>query len=99
MITLDMGFGIYFSFLKIIHLNKVIMPDTERITNPSMGSNELGTETNEPRQTGGLSAGTNTQLNLTAAGSKKDKKEKQIEKDKKEIDSQAEFFEADETDE
>ena len=52
------------------------MPDTERITNPSMGSNELGTETNEPRQTGGLSAGTDTQLNLTAAGHKKSKKQK-----------------------
>lgn len=52
------------------------MPDTERITNPSMGSNELGTETNEPRQTGGLSAGTDTQLNLTAAGNKKNKKRK-----------------------
>lgn len=99
MITLAMGFGIYFSFLKIIHLNKVIMPDTERITNPSMGSNELGTETNEPRQTGGLSAGTDTQLHLTAAGSKKDKKEKQMEKDKKKIDRQAEFFEGDKTDE
>jgi hypothetical protein len=64
-----------------------------------MGSNELGTETNEPRQTGGATAGTDTQLNLTAAGNKKDKKEDQIEKDKKEIDRQAEFFEADETDE
>ena len=75
------------------------MPDKERITNPSMGSNELGTETNEPRQTGGLSAGSDTQLHLTAVGSKKHKNEKQIEKDKREIDSQAEFFEADETDE
>ena len=75
------------------------MPDTERITNPSMGSNELGTETNEPRQTGGLTAGTDTQLDLTAAGNKKDKKEKKIQQDKKEIDQQAEFFEVDETDE
>jgi hypothetical protein len=75
------------------------MPDTERITNPSMGSNELGTETNEPRQTGGLSAGTDTQLNLTAAGNKKNKKEKQIEKSRKEIDNRAESFEGDETDE
>jgi hypothetical protein len=59
------------------------MPDTERITNPSMGSNELGTETNEPRQTGGLTAGTNTQLNLTAAGGKKNKHTKQFDKNKK----------------
>jgi hypothetical protein len=75
------------------------MPDTERITNPSMGSNELGTETNEPRETGGLSAGTDTQLKLTAAGGKKNKNKKQIDKDKKEIDRQAEFFEVEETDE
>ena len=75
------------------------MPDTERITNPSMGSNELGTETTEPLETGGLTAGTDTQLNLTAAGGKKNKNKKKIDKDKKEIDSQAEFFEVEETDE
>ncbi|HXR84201.1 MAG TPA: hypothetical protein VN722_07830 [Hanamia sp.] len=75
------------------------MPDTERITNPSMGSNELGTETNEPRQTGGLSAGTDTQLNLTAAGHKKSKKQKKIDEDKREIDKQVDFFEVEETDE
>ena len=75
------------------------MPDTERITNPSMGSNELGTETNEPRQTGGLSAGTDTQLNLTAAGPKKSKKQKKIDEDKRVIDKQVDFFEVDETDE
>ena len=76
------------------------MPDTERITNPSMGSNELGTETNEPRQTGGLSAGTNTQLELTAAGGhKRGKKQKKIDEEKREIDKQVDFFEVDETDE
>jgi hypothetical protein len=75
------------------------MPDKEIITNPSMGSNELGTETNEPRQTGGLSAGTDTQLHLTASGGKKNKKQKKIEADKKKIDKEAEFFEVDETDE
>lgn len=75
------------------------MPDTERITNPSMGSNELGTETNEPRQTGGLSAGTDTQLHLTAAGHKKSKKQKKIDEDQREIDKQVDFFEVDETDE
>ncbi|HSV12459.1 MAG TPA: hypothetical protein VLI68_16900 [Hanamia sp.] len=75
------------------------MPDKEIITNPSMGSNELGTETNEPRQTGGLSAGTDTQLHLTASGGKKNKKQKKIEEDKKKIDKEAEFFEVDETDE
>jgi hypothetical protein len=75
------------------------MPDKEIITNPSMGSNELGTETNEPRQTGGISAGTDTQLHLTASGGKKNKKQKKIEEDKKKIDKEAEFFEVDETDE
>jgi hypothetical protein len=38
-----------------------------------MGSNELGTETNEERQTGGVSSGTDTQLHLTALGGKKNK--------------------------
>ena len=77
------------------------MPDKEIISNPSMGSNELGTETNEPRQTGGLSAGTDTQLNLTALGGKKRKKDQQekTNDDEKEIDKEAEFFEVDETDE
>ena len=75
------------------------MPDKEIISNPSMGSNELGTETNEERQNGGLSAGTDTQLRLTALGGKKHKNQKQMEKDKKEIDKNAEFFEANETDE
>jgi hypothetical protein len=51
------------------------MADKERITNPSMGSNELGTETNEERQTGGVSSGTDTQLHLTALGGKKIRKE------------------------
>jgi hypothetical protein len=78
------------------------MPDKEIISNPSMGSNELGTETNEPRQSGGLSAGTDTQLHLTALGGKKHKKENKenkINEDENEIDKEAEFFEADETDE
>ncbi|MEO8720628.1 MAG: hypothetical protein ABI297_05440 [Ginsengibacter sp.] len=52
------------------------MADKERITNPSMGSNELGTETNDKRQTGVVSAGSNTQLKLAALGGKKDKEKK-----------------------
>jgi hypothetical protein len=88
-----------FLSIKLLNQIKIIMPDTERITNPSMGSNELGTETNEPRQTGGLSAGTDTQLNLTAAGHKKSKKQKKIDEDKREIDKQVDFFEVEETDE
>lgn len=54
----------------------MIMPDKERISRPSSGSNELGTETNEDRATGGLSAGTDTQLKLTTLGGKKHKKNK-----------------------
>lgn len=46
------------------------MTEKEIITNPSMGSNELGTETIEERSSG-VSAGTDTQLNLTALGGKK----------------------------
>ena len=47
------------------------MADKERISRPSSGSNELGDETKEDRITGGLSAGTDTQLHLTALGGKK----------------------------
>jgi hypothetical protein len=49
------------------------MPDKERISRPSSGSNELGTETQEERITGGLSAGTDTQLELTALSGQKHK--------------------------
>lgn len=51
------------------------MDEKERITNPSMGSNELGTETIEELPTG-VSSGTDTQLHLTALGGKKHKKAK-----------------------
>lgn len=78
------------------------MADKERITNPSMGSNELGAETREDRQTGGLSSGTDTQLELTALGGKKNKQKKKI-NDNKEINNKENdepgFFEVDETDE
>ncbi len=77
------------------------MPEKERITNPSMGSNELGTETNEKVSTG-VSAGTDTQLHLTAAGGKKHKKNKNINDDEKVVknaNGESEFLEADETDE
>ena len=62
------------------------MADKERISHPSSGSNELGDETKEDRITGGLSAGTDTQLHLTALGGKKHKnqnKKTQTEADKK----------------
>ena len=75
------------------------MADKERITNPSMGSNELGTETNEERQTGGVSSGTDTQLHLTALGGKKNKKGNKINDNKKEEKSGPDFLKTDETDE
>lgn len=51
------------------------MPEKERIVNPSMGSNEVGTETKEQVHTG-VSAGTDTQLQMTALGGKKNKDKK-----------------------
>jgi hypothetical protein len=79
------------------------MAEKERITNPSMGSNEVGTETNEDRQSGGLSAGTDTQLNLAAAGGKKNKHDRENDDkntNKKEANiDDTEFLEVDETDE
>jgi hypothetical protein len=52
------------------------MADKERITRPSSGSNELGSETSEDRITGGLSAGSDSQLKLTALAGKKHKEGK-----------------------
>jgi len=46
------------------------MAEKERITNPSMGSNELDEDTREEIHTG-ISSGTDTQLELTALGGKK----------------------------
>ncbi|MDQ2721281.1 MAG: hypothetical protein M3Z26_16160 [Bacteroidota bacterium] len=60
------------------------MPEKEKISSPSMGSNELGTETNETRSSG-VSAGSDTQLHLAAAGGKKNKKNKNIDDDEKVI--------------
>ncbi len=51
------------------------MPEKERIVNPSMGSNEVGSETREEASTG-VSAGTDTQLEITALGGKKHKDHK-----------------------
>lgn len=78
------------------------MDETERITDPSMGSNELGPETHEEVPTG-VSAGTDTQLFLTAAGGKKHKKNKVNDDKQKEenlrTEDESEFLEVDQTDE
>ena len=42
------------------------MADREQITQPSIRSNELGTETSETHLESGVSAGSDTQLRLTA---------------------------------
>ncbi len=49
------------------------MADREQISQPSLGSNELGTETNDTHLTSGVSAGSNTQLHLAAHSGKKHK--------------------------
>ena len=72
------------------------MAERENITDPSMGSNELGEETGEIRGKG-VSAGSDTQLHIAALSSK-NKKEHQVNKTKEERD-QVNFPEADETDE
>lgn len=51
------------------------MAAKERITNPSMGSNKVGSETNEIESTG-VSSGTDTQLKMAALGGKKHKGQK-----------------------
>jgi hypothetical protein len=74
-----------YNFHRIIlfTLNIIIMADREQITQPSLGSNELGTETNDTHLTSGVSAGSNTQLHLAARSGKKNKKNKNINDDEK----------------
>jgi hypothetical protein len=75
------------------------MSDTERTTQPSLGSNDLGTETNDTHRTG-VSSGTDTQLHLAA---KSDKKHPQNVNDDEKVvknpDGEEEFLKSNETDE
>jgi len=66
------------------------MTGRERITQPSLGSNEVGTETSDTNieTETGLSAGTDTQLLLTAKGGKKHRKNKNINNGKKMVSNQ-----------
>lgn len=77
------------------------MEEKVRITNPSMGSNDLGTERSE--EVGmHVSAGTNTQLHLAALSGNKPKKGRNINDDEKVVkktNGKSEFLEANETDE
>jgi hypothetical protein len=52
------------------------MQDEERITDPSMGSNTLGSEVQEDLP--GVYAGSDTQLEITALGGKKHKHKKEV---------------------
>lgn len=78
------------------------MAEKERITNPSMGSNELGSETSEEIHTG-VSAGSDTQLHITALAGKKHKKvHNDVNNDElviKNNDTEKGFLKADQTDE
>jgi hypothetical protein len=77
------------------------MADREQIIQPSMGSNDLGTETNDTHPESGVSAGSDTQLHLAAKG-KKHKKNKNINDDEKVLkqsNGENKFLRADETDE
>lgn len=80
------------------------MADREQITQPSMGSNDLGTETNDTHLERDISAGSDTQLHLAAKGKrhKKNKNIKDINDDEKVVkksNGQNQFPRADETDE
>ena len=59
------------------------MAKTKKISQPSQGSEDLGTETRDSRSTGGSSAGTDTQLHLAAKSGKKNKKNNNINDDEK----------------
>lgn len=78
------------------------MSDTRNISQPSQGSEELGSETNTSRNPSSPSAGTDTQLHLAAKGGKKHKNDKDVNDDEKTIDNtegRADFSTATETDE
>ena len=75
------------------------MSDNEKTTQPSLGSNDLGTETNDTNVTG-ISSGTDTQLHLAAKSGKKHKQNvNDDEKVVKNTDGEEEFLKSDETDE
>ena len=72
--------------------------EKEEITNPSMGSNDLGTETDD--EYSGVSAGSDTQLMLTALGGKKHRATHETNDDDKEKEkNKAEFLERNKVDE
>ena len=71
--------------------------EEEEITNPSMGSNDLGTEIDE--EYSGVSAGSDTQLMLTALAGKKHSATHETNDDDKEKEkNKAEFLERNKVD-
>jgi hypothetical protein len=75
------------------------MANAERITQPSLGSNDVGAETNDTHLTG-VSGGSDTQLHLAAkSGNKHKKNVNDDEKVVKNPNGEEEFLKSDETDE
>ena len=73
--------------------------DTDRTTQPSLGSNDVGSETSDTHVTG-ISSGTDTQLHLSAKSGNKHKKNiNDDEEIVKNPDGEEEFLMSDETDE
>ena len=75
------------------------MADTKRISQPTEGSEDIGLETRDKRNTGAASAGTDTQLHIAAKSGKKNKDINDDEKVVKNINGQNEFLTSKETDE
>ena len=76
------------------------MADTRNISQPSQGSEELGTETNSSRNPDRPSAGTDTQLHLAAkSGKNRNRNINDDEKVVKNSKGQEDFLTSDETDE
>ncbi len=78
------------------------MADTKRISQPTEGSEDLGTETRDRRGTGRPSAGTDTQLHLAAKSGKKNKNNTHINDDEKVVKNSGgdqKFLTPEETDE
>ena len=76
--------------------------ENKEITQPSMGSNGLGSESSDTNFIADILARTDTQLHIAAKGSKRHNKNKNINDDGKVVktsDCKEEFLELDDTDE
>jgi hypothetical protein len=75
------------------------MADREQITQPTLGSNEVGTETNDTHLRSGISTGTDTQLHLAAKSGNKNSGKNNNAADKIKEKNKEEFLELNDTDE